>query len=201
MSTALLRRHSSLLSSSRSCRRRFLAQSVLSRREVEEQPVDAPDAESSSAPKKRSRKLKAKEPKPEPGPAPSRSLQPTKVDIYLASLQSAGLQPSLEDLERCQPARHALPGSSQYVKEYNELMDNLSRSFSLDQLRHFCVLYELDTIWSRNGRRKAEYAQAIIEKKWMWPNLKEIERKRRDRTEVLTQGTCITHNASLCTHR
>lgn len=200
MSTVLFRRHSALLYSAQPCRRRLFAQSVFAQHEPEEPRPAEPtadstvevEAESSALPKKRSRKLKAKE----PTPVTTKSLQPSKVDLYLASLQSAGLEPSLEDLERCRPARHALPGSPKYTKEYNELVDHLSRSFSLEQLRQLGILYGLDAVWTRPKRRKAEYAQAIMEKKWMWPNLKELERKNRDKTEVLTQSQCYASSIS-----
>lgn len=185
MSAVVFSRHSALVQLSRPCRRRLFAQSAFAQQETEElsEPRET-EAESSASPKARSRKLKAKEPMPAPAKPPRLS----KVDLYLASIQSAGLEPSLEDLERCRPARHAIPGSSKYTKEYNELVENLSRSFSSEQLRQLGILYGLDPIWTRPKRLKVEYAQAIIEKKWMWPNLKEIERKNRDKTEVLTQS-------------
>ena len=35
-----------------------------------------------------------------------------------------------------------------------------------------------------------EFAEAIIEKMWKWPSLEEVERVRRDRTEILTECEC-----------
>ena len=118
-------------------------------------------------------------------------LEPTGVDIYLSKLQAAGLEPTLADLERCRPRRHVSHTSSQYPEEYRRLVDTLCRSFSKDQLRMFLEMYGADTIWSRPRRRKAEYAEAIMEKQWDWPCLKEIERAKRDKTEVVAK--CMLH--------
>lgn len=71
-------------------------------------------------------------------------------------------------------------------------MDTLCRSFSKDQLRKFTELYNLDPIWTRCSRRKVEYAESIIEKQWNWPSLKEIERRQRDRTEVVIKTFSVT---------
>lgn len=116
---------------------------------------------------------------------PSRNpLEPNKVDLYLASLRAAGLEPTLVDIERCRPHRHSHPSSPEYAEDYRNLVDTLCRSFSKEQLRHFGELYDLDPIWTRSSRRKVEYAETIIEKQWNWPSLKEIERQTRGRTEV-----------------
>lgn len=114
-------------------------------------------------------------------------LDPTRLDRYLASIRAADLQPTLDDVERCKPESFSLPDSSRYAIEYTNLLEMLCRSFSKDQLRRFTELYKLDPIWTRSSRRKTEYAESIIEKAWGWPSLKEIERKRRDMTEVLAK--------------
>lgn len=115
-------------------------------------------------------------------------LELTSVDLYLASIHAAGLEPTLDDIERCRPKRHSSSESSKYAEEYNNLLDTLCRSFSKDQLRKFTELYQLDPIWTRTSRRKVEYAESIIEKQWDWPSLKEIERRKRDRTEVVVKS-------------
>lgn len=126
-------------------------------------------------------------------PSQSRNpLEPTRVDLYLASIHAAGLEPSLDDIERCRPKRHSSPESSKYAEEYNNLLDTLCRSFSKEQLRKFTELYNLDPIWTRCSRRKVEYAESIIEKQWNWPSLKEIERRQRDRTEVVIKTFSVT---------
>ncbi|KAG0708968.1 hypothetical protein DFH29DRAFT_889946 [Suillus ampliporus] len=114
-------------------------------------------------------------------------LEPTRVDLYLASIHAAGLEPTLDDIERCRSKRHSSPESSKYAEEYNNLLDTLCRSFSKDQLRKFTELYNLDPIWTRSSRRKVEYAESIMEKQWNWPSLKEIERRQRDKTEVVVK--------------
>lgn len=122
-------------------------------------------------------------------PSQSRNpLEPTRVDLYLASIHAAGLEPTLDDIERCRPKRHSSPESSKYAEEYNSLLDTLCRSFSKDQLRNFTELYNLGPIWTRSSRRKVEYAESIMEKQWNWPSLKEIERRRRDKTEVVIKS-------------
>ncbi|KIK99035.1 hypothetical protein PAXRUDRAFT_823202 [Paxillus rubicundulus Ve08.2h10] len=119
-------------------------------------------------------------------------LEPTRVDRYLASIRAAGLEPTLEDVERYRPGKHSRPESLRYAEEYTNLLEALCRSFSKDQLRGFSELYNLDPIWTRSSRRKMEYAESIIEKAWGWPSLKEIERKRRDRTEVVVKTFSVT---------
>ncbi|KAF9229400.1 hypothetical protein BS17DRAFT_675151, partial [Gyrodon lividus] len=121
-------------------------------------------------------------------------LDPTRVDRYLASIRAAGLEPTLEDVERCRPEKHSRPESLWYAEEYTNLLEALCRSFSKDQLRRFTELYKLDPIWTRSSRRKIEYAESIIEKAWGWPSLKEIERKQRDRTEVVVKTFPVTPN-------
>lgn len=114
-------------------------------------------------------------------------LDPTRLDRYLASIRATDLEPTLDDIERCKPESFSRPDSSRYAAEYTNLLETLCRSFSKDQLRRFTELYKLDPIWTRSSRRKTEYAESIIEKAWGWPSLKEIERKRRDTTEVLVK--------------
>jgi len=123
-------------------------------------------------------------------------LEPTRVDLYLASIHAAGLEPTLDDIERCRPRRHSSQESLKYAEEYNDLLDTLCRSFSKDQLRKFTELYQLDPIWTRASRRKIEYAESIIEKQWNWPSLKEIERRKRDRTEVVVKSQFYSINCA-----
>ena len=130
-------------------------------------------------------------------------LDPTRLDRYLASIRTADLEPTLDDVERCKPEDFSRPDSSRYAGEYTNLLETLCRSFSKDQLRRFTELYKLDPIWTRSSRRKTEYAESIIEKAWGWPSLKEIERKRRDTTEVLAKCQsypfpCGIHFNELC---
>lgn len=125
-------------------------------------------------------------------PTSRKPLQPSRVETYLSSLQAAGLQPSLADLERCRPAKHAHPNSPQYTVDYNTLLDTLNRSFSKEQLRKFLEQWDPNCVWCRSHRKKIQYAEAIVERMWTWPSLKDIERAKRDRTEVSVK--CALHS-------
>lgn len=111
-----------------------------------------------------------------------------KVDAFLASLRTAGSGPSLGDLERGRPCEHAHPESTLYAKQYNGLLEQLDRSFTKEQLRRFGELYQLDPRLWRSGKRKANYARAIVENAWGWPSLREIEKAKRERTEIVTES-------------
>ncbi|TDL28369.1 hypothetical protein BD410DRAFT_780867 [Rickenella mellea] len=119
-------------------------------------------------------------------------LEPNKVDLYLAALRAEGKEPSLTDIDRCRPSYVPAGDSPDYPEKYNELVDRLCRTFSKDQLRRFGQEYGLGNVWTRSGRRKSEYAESVIEKVWGWPNLKELERLRRDKTEITQRSFPIT---------
>ncbi|KAJ3554628.1 hypothetical protein NM688_g3008 [Phlebia brevispora] len=119
-------------------------------------------------------------------------LQPTRVDLYLASLSVSGVEPTLSDLERCRPSRHPDTLTPEYTKAYNAVLDTLCRSFSKAQLRHFIKLYHLPPALSKKSRTKTEYAETIIEEKWGWPSLEAVERAKRDRTEVAVRSFSVT---------
>ncbi|KAI0931918.1 hypothetical protein AcV5_004709 [Taiwanofungus camphoratus] len=125
-------------------------------------------------------------------PTSRKPLQPSRVETYLSSLQAAGLQPSLADLERCRPAKHAHPNSPQYTVDYNTLLDTLNRSFSKEQLRKFLEQWDPNCVWCRSHRKKIQYAEAIVERMWTWPSLKDIERAKRDRTEVSVKSIPVS---------
>lgn len=119
-------------------------------------------------------------------PAQKRSGGP-KVDAFLASLQTTGSQPSIEDLERGRPREHAHPESVLYAKQYSGLLEQLGRSFSKEQLRRFCEQYRLNPRLWKTDKRKADYARAIMENAWGLPSLREIEKAKRERTEIVTE--------------
>lgn len=135
--------------------------------------------------------------------APSSQLVPVsnqkggpKVDAFLASLRTAGSEPSLEDLERGRPREYAHPESILYAKQYNGLLEQLGRSFTKEQLRRFSEQYRLDPRQWRSHRRKVDYARAIVENAWGWPSLREIEKAKRERTEVVTESKQISYSSS-----
>lgn len=110
------------------------------------------------------------------------------VELHLASLNASGTTPTLEDLERFRSARPPKPESKYYAKDYGSLVDKLCRSFSKDQLMFFVEEYSKTSPMARTGRRKTDYAEAIIEH-WGWPTLADIEKAKRDRTEVSVECT------------
>ena len=114
-----------------------------------------------------------------------------KVDVFLASLRTTGSQPSLEDLERGRPRIYAHPESTLYTKQYNEVMEHLNRSFTKEQLRRFAEEYQLDPRLWRSCRRKVDYARAIVENSWGWPSLRDLEKKKREKTEILTESKWV----------
>ncbi|KAI0361269.1 hypothetical protein OH77DRAFT_1585401 [Trametes cingulata] len=116
----------------------------------------------------------------------------SRVQSYLASINASGLEPTLEDLERCRPHRQPSPDSEQYVEKYTELVNTLCRSFTKEQLRGFLVQTLGTSRHCATNRKKVEYAESIIEQLWKWPTLKEVEKARRDRTEVVTQTLPVT---------
>ena len=122
-----------------------------------------------------------------PTSAPNRKGGP-KVDVFLASLQTTGSQPSLEDLEHHRPREFAHPDSILYAKQYNEVMEHLDRSFTKEQLRLFGEKYRLDPRLWKSHRRKVDYARAIVESAWGWPSLRDAEKRRREKTEVVTES-------------
>jgi hypothetical protein len=117
-----------------------------------------------------------------------RPSEPSIAESYLLSLLTDGNMPTLHDLERLKPSEHPDPRSTAYAREYKALLDNICRSFSSDQLRSFSKQYGL-----RLGSKpkKGLFAEAIVEKAWHWPSLRELRRAKKDRTEVASQSMFI----------
>ena len=184
MSQVLLRR---CIQSTRTVQhhRRWLAQQALTRSALDSSQESANGTESASSTAQSATARTASSSKSTP--APSRKTAP-KVDVFLASLQTTGSQPSLEDLERSRPREYAHPESTLYAKQYNEAMENLNRSFTKEQLRRFGEDYQLDPRLWRSHRRKVDYARAIVENAWGWPSLRDIEKRKREKTEVMTES-------------
>ncbi|KAI0331950.1 hypothetical protein GY45DRAFT_1299916 [Cubamyces sp. BRFM 1775] len=116
----------------------------------------------------------------------------SRVQSYLASINASGAEPTLEDLEQCRPSKQPQPHSPRYVQAYTELIATLCRSFTKEQLRKFLVQTLGTSRHCATNRKKAEYAESILEKLWGWPTLKELEKAKRDRTEVLTKVLPVT---------
>jgi hypothetical protein len=108
-------------------------------------------------------------------------LSENKIHEYLQQLEATKDNISLEDLERLRPARYSEPGSPEYAQEYNDLLDTITRSFSVKQLRTF-----LDMYGTKPSHRQTKWTLAtlIMENQWGWPSLTEIQRNQRDWSEV-----------------
>ena len=114
-----------------------------------------------------------------------RSSEPGITESYLLSLLTDGAVPTLHDLERLKPSEHSDLRSTAYAREHKALLDNICRSFSSDQLRSFSQQYGLQL---SSKRKKKLFAEAIVEKAWHWPPLRELRRGKKDRTEVASQS-------------
>ncbi|KAL7285149.1 hypothetical protein ACG7TL_000241 [Trametes sanguinea] len=117
-----------------------------------------------------------------------RSPEPfSRVQSYLASINATGAEPTLEDLEQCRPRVQPPPHSPEYIETYNELIQTLCRSFTKEQLRKFLLESLGASRHSATKRKKADYAESIIEQLWKWPTLKQLEKAKRDRTEIVSK--------------
>lgn len=104
-------------------------------------------------------------------------LEGTKVEEYLSALSG---QPGLriEDIERHRPQGHSSPETPQYEDEYTKLVASICQSFSAQQLRQLCLLYNLDPKHTRRNLVKPNYAISIIEEQWKWPSLADVRKHR-----------------------
>ncbi|KAL5535583.1 hypothetical protein ACEPAF_3677 [Sanghuangporus sanghuang] len=184
------------------CRRRFYSTQSALQHVVPETPTDSVASTSSrlfgntedlkngdsSAGKKRITSTALNKPPSSLPGAEDASSMPNKVDAYLASLRAEGIEPSLSDLDRLAPKDTRSAKSPKYAEAYMEVVDRLCRTFSKDQLRRFCKELRLDRRYSKPNRKKVEYAEAIMEKEWGWENLKEVEKQKRDASEVAVKS-------------
>ncbi|KAH9082134.1 hypothetical protein EDB83DRAFT_2592049 [Lactarius deliciosus] len=120
---------------------------------------------------------------------PSRALESSKTESYLLSLLTDDVTPSLRDLERLKPPEHPDSHSKEYSAVYSSLLDSICRSFSHDQLRSFAQQYGLSLT---SKLRKASYAEAIVEKAWQWPSLRELKLARSGRHEVTSLALALS---------
>ncbi|KAF8271446.1 hypothetical protein EI94DRAFT_584496 [Lactarius quietus] len=127
---------------------------------------------------------------------PGRALEPSKTESYLLSLLTEDVIPTLRDLERLKPSEHPDPHSKEYTVVYRALLDSICRSFSNDQLRSFTQQYGLSL---GSKLRKASYAEAIVEKAWQWPSLRELERARSGRAKVTSLALALSPRSTMYT--
>ena len=117
------------------------------------------------------------------------ALEPfSRVQNYLASINTAGIQPTLEDLERCRPANRPSLQSPAYAPAYNEVIGTLCRSFTKTQLREFLTKTLGTSRHCATNRKKVDYAESILEQLWQWATLSDVEKAKRDSTEVTTKS-------------
>ncbi|CAL1695351.1 unnamed protein product [Somion occarium] len=107
-----------------------------------------------------------------------------KTEAYLAKLHAGGVKPTIADLEMFRLDKHARPDTRRYVEQHNSIVDSLCRAFTRQQLREFLELYNVDPASIRPKHKKTQYAEAILEDGWGWPSLQELEKSKRERTEV-----------------
>ncbi|KAF9263456.1 hypothetical protein L218DRAFT_959007 [Marasmius fiardii PR-910] len=136
---------------------------------------------SSSDPKPKSKKKAS--PKRTPKPPPKNLLKETKVEEYLAELAASKDIVTLADLTRLRPSQHSDPTTNpkEYEVEYNQLLDRVQQAFNKKQLVHFVDI--LDVVRPKQ-RTKSAYTVQIIEQAWGWPRLTEVQKRRRDWSEV-----------------
>lgn len=142
-----------------------------------------PSSSEDAQPKKRA--SRAKKPKVEAEskpPPPPNILEWTSVQEHLDKLAATNGQLVLADIERCRPASHAPPGTPTYELQYKELVEKITGSFTVQQLRKFLKLYEIPL---PSKSKKEECAIAIMENQWTWPSLAAIrERERQTETDI-----------------
>jgi hypothetical protein len=160
-------------------------QKIVKRTERDEQANDGTNVDASTGHEEMSpNHLDATQPRGE-----LQTPKQVKVDAYLASLRETGRAPSIADIEKFKPKRRPSSDSPNYPAAYKNLLERLCKSFTKSQLRSLAKSYGLDIKWTRYGRKQAEYAECIMEKQWGWENLKEVIRRKRDLSEMLTRCT------------
>jgi hypothetical protein len=111
-------------------------------------------------------------------------LERNKLQDYLDLVKSSK-DPTPADIERHRPPKHAPPGNRQYEIDYEEVVQNLSRSFTVKQLQKAHEFFDLER---PRGRSKRDLAVSIIERHWKWPSLSDSMKQRKDRTETIAQS-------------
>ncbi|KAF8349973.1 hypothetical protein F5887DRAFT_1223050 [Amanita rubescens] len=111
-------------------------------------------------------------------------LERNKLQEYLNHIESSSKEPTAEDIERHKPPSHAPPGTNRYETEYENLVECLSRSFTVKQLQY--AHSEIFNLALPDRHRKRDLAISIIERQWKWPSLLD-SMKWKERTEITTQ--------------
>lgn len=134
------------------------------------------------------RKTKAKSKK-----APSEPREPSlpRTEIFLSKIQAEGLEPTTQDLERFRPAwiPDPLAQFDEYKVVYNDTVADLDRSFNREQLSSF-VNSVLSFIPNKTARKR-ELINIMLAKGWGMPSPVQLEKERREQTEIKKQGNRI----------
>ncbi|TFK57190.1 hypothetical protein OE88DRAFT_1650815 [Heliocybe sulcata] len=92
--------------------------------------------------------------------------------------------PTLDDLESFRPKTKIDPDYAKYPLVYNKLTDSLNRAFSKLQLVDLAEMCNLNVA----KFTKPEIIETILERQWKLPTLAEVEKRKRDRSEVVARS-------------
>lgn len=144
-------------------------------KQIKSVPIRRKVASSSSSPKKL----------PEASASTHREQrQFLRTEAYLMKLNSEGVAPTIADLEYFRGEKPVRSTSPQYAEYYNEVVDTINRAFCKEQLVEFLEIYEVSF---RRKATKLKLIETILEKAWGWPSLAQVEKAKRERTEVSTR--------------
>lgn len=151
--------------------------------------VKAVESSSPTQPSKRKPKRTPSKRKPKvkaPVEIPEPSLP--RTEIFLDKLLSEGLEPTPEDLERFRPDHYPDPVTqfARYKTTFAEVANDLDRSFTRDQIV-VLITSSLDFTPTKTSR-KNQLIDLILTKHWNLPSPSQLERERKEKTEVRKQG-------------
>ena len=111
-----------------------------------------------------------------------RLIRKNSIEDFLGHLQTTQHDLNLEDLERYRPQKIVDSKSADFERAYNEAVDSLVKSFSVEQLRQFIILSGLPLRYPRSPKRVL--ASKIVEEKWGWPSLEKVLQEKIDWSEI-----------------
>lgn len=140
----------------------------------------------------RSQKRRAKSGKVKPSNTkPLAEIRPPslpRTELYLESIIAQGVEPTLADLEQLRPPEPTERDlrSPMYKTIYEEAIEAIDRPFTKQQLRTLA-----QQILSKEISRRATkrfIMDLILTKAWGLPSPAQVEKERRERTEIKRQG-------------
>ncbi|KAF9472245.1 hypothetical protein BDN70DRAFT_844679 [Pholiota conissans] len=105
-----------------------------------------------------------------------------KIEAFLRRAKSENHTLTLADVERCNPSTIPDTRSPRYEAEYNEVMNNLTRSFSMVNMQKIFDLYKMPQL-PLSRQNKVRYAQAILEH-WGWTPIAVVRDSVLDETKA-----------------